>query len=111
MIEASETGGTSGTSRTPIHSDKCKRAKKKQRRTVIINNVTRLLDNILLKPEIWVGSDLKLISERYDQITSNPVKYPPPLQICGEGKKFVVVLLPYLNFWIPDIYSQWIFCK
>ena len=92
MSELSSTGGTGGTGgkggfpSKPQYSDERKRAQKNQkRRQQILNTVTRFLDTVLTKPEVWGDSDMKPIWERCYQITNDPIKYPPPLQMCVDN--------------------------
>ena len=51
-------------------------------RKQVINMVVRFMDNVLEKPEVWASVDLKPIRERCYLIYSDPVKFPPPLQMC-----------------------------
>ena len=92
MSEVSSTGGTGGMGGTggfpskPLKTDERKRAQKNQkRRQQILNTVTRLLDTVLTKPEVWGDPDMKPIREKCYQITNNRIKYPPPLQMCVEN--------------------------
>ena len=78
-------GGTGGFPSKPLKTDERKRAQKNQkRRQQILNTVTRLLDTVLTKPEVWGDPDMKPIREKCYQITNNRIKYPPPLQMCVE---------------------------
>ena len=90
MSDPSGTGGTGATGGTgvppaPVYADDIKRVKKKENlRKQVINTVVRFLDNVLTKPELWSSSDFKPIRDRCYRITSDPVKYPPPLQMCSK---------------------------
>ena len=90
MSDPSGTGGTGATGGTgvppaPVYADDIKRIKKKENlRKQVINTVVRFLDNVLTKPELWSSSDFKPIRDRCYRITSDPVKYPPPLQMCSK---------------------------
>mmetsp|Transcript_5446 Transcript_5446/g.11252 ORF Transcript_5446/g.11252 Transcript_5446/m.11252 type:complete len:127 (-) Transcript_5446:1097-1477(-) len=82
-------GGATG-KRGPVFINNVKRfLKKENMRKQVINTVVQFMDNVIMKPEVWASADLKPIRDQCYLITSDLVKFPPPLQMCDKTTALV----------------------